>query len=788
MKIRSLHTKLFVMASIALLAMNTYGMNNAEAGSADGTMGYCGNSLTPSILNVTKTYFTPERIERARLKCLLTEETQTFLETASDEISTILTKSDTIFSKTHGYHDHKKKMLASLEQFAECLGKELYLPEKITAMSAGEVQTLCEELENLNHELVDSGFSHDLIAVLSPEMLHSLPDEKTNDLQKKRNRLLQVKMEYLKKLKTLDEAGKINLVHGYEEPRLGLTLAKAYQAYLICIGKKIELLEEKAKKQESAHAFDMNESYLSLEKLREELKRADPKTLPDTALGYIKELKKLNNASENILKSFYETADIRLTHQDKSTKSASASEQLLKTKMDYNTCLKKLAHVDPTASKTFSAFRLPKEMLDTYYHGLAINIRGALYELEAALQAHEHGKTIIAFGPEMRLLFDPATNKKVVDKIQQCPFLHPEQFTYKGITYCSLKQEFDLVTKDALIECKCTEDASAYIENLQREKFMAEHVSTANHVMFTSCPEITNRMMAHAIKDKPVVCYTKYADNFLKKEQQLLKEKEEAKVEAGDCTKDFDESDEELDTEIEELAERTLAEGRHREHLITRAGFSLWNGKTYVYTLSIPSAYQELPDIEELARLKKTIKAIDNEKLTLSVLAPKSHRKEIAKRLKEVTSIYAPQHTMSRSPSMTNLSLEETKEDTDKAGSKDLFDHLREPLPLYDAILIDSNDGTIWKLFQKEDSLHPVRSASKQSPACNRTAIREKRLQLAVTSPKIAQAAERHKARLATAAAQNQAAPAAGSNEAIGNGSIKPTKRQLNFLDTKVKY
>lgn len=474
--------------------------------------------------------------------------------------------------------------------------------------------------------------------------------------------------------------------------------------------------------------------------------------------NYLQELRTLYAQGETALAHFYERPEWHLTLEEtyqahlrelssklqKTKKNSRHQKHFQEEKTLYVETLEQFSRLNPVAAHCFKTF--PKETLalqnKDYYHGFAINMRGALYEIEAALQTHEHGKKVLAFGPEVRLFFNAQTKQKLVEEIQKQPFLRPEVINHHGQTFYSLTQEFDLVT-DTLIECKCAEDASAYIENLKREDFISRHIADADKV------EVSAQTSSDSIRNKPIVCYIKYSDDFLRKEKKL---REEKKV-----------NEEESAATLKGLVERTRKEGRRKESMVADAGFSLWNGDIYQHTLVVSNPYDEMPTIEQLKALKQAIEKIGNNRFVLSIRAAQKHEQLLLNRLKELVNIY-PAHATKitgrrhslpgrQSPSLfPALETGESSAPGSRCASPEPgpLDEMRTPMPLLDIVFCEPVQTEQCSDQESNDSDDELPSAPKNTASPVRPTLVRRRLQTPIslpepfsTSPRIPLPAER---------------------------------------------
>jgi hypothetical protein len=254
-------------------------------------------------------------------------------------------------------------------------------------------------------------------------------------------------------------------------------------------------------------------------------------------------------------------------------------------KKAYAKCFHRLVTLAPDAARQFEIREL-ELLVDTQqpvahncYNAYAIGLRSCLYELEAALQAIDHGEAIIAFDAQVTLTFNTETQSALVQEIQSHPtYLQP---TFPHNTHqCILSQEFDLITDHHIIECKCINHAiDEYITNLQREQFIAQHVRDAVGYTVLSGGQNLSASLTPLITDKRVICYVKYT----------------------------------------EFAQQNLYSQTHaqEEMRLLEQGFPLWNGVMYCYTLTQDYFNREQ---SPYTSLQETIRRVGPDRFLLHII------------------------------------------------------------------------------------------------------------------------------------------------------------------------
>jgi hypothetical protein len=266
-------------------------------------------------------------------------------------------------------------------------------------------------------------------------------------------------------------------------------------------------------------------------------------------------------------------------------------------------------------------------------NSLIVNIRGKLYELEAALAAKNHGKNILEFGKKIHFYFKKDFLGEEIEKHREVKgindphnkFLKPTE-AGENKEYLIITQEFDIVTGNSIknrieageiIECKTTNyDVSQYIINLKQQQFLSQHAEKAEFIVEGESHKGPRKKTSdiQCFINKPIVCYVKYMDSHSK------------------C----------LSNKTDLLQEDLI-----------KLGFTLWDGETYHHALKITDPYSDMLDAKEILALKKQILSIGQDRFILHIIAPNKHHKRICEIL-NVFGISSPQEILSTKRDRSN--------------------------------------------------------------------------------------------------------------------------------------
>jgi hypothetical protein len=303
---------------------------------------------------------------------------------------------------------------------------------------------------------------------------------------------------------------------------------------------------------------------------------------------------------------------------------------------------------------------------------MVVNIRGKLYELQAALGAEGHGKKIQAFGQEMRLTFEKSspifaeiTEHIMTDETDKDPnhFLSPEKSSTNTIL---LKQEFDLITDTEIIECKSTNwNIAQYIQNLNRQKFMIDsindaikiHIIDKNKNQQKISPEIAMQMFGN----RSIICYVEYA----------------AKPGQGG---------------LKDLFEKGTY---FQERRLIEQGFTLWNGEKYFHALTIKDQTSfKAPEV--FKELIEKYKNLDKNQFILYIIERKKYHKLMLQRVEIIAgrSKKSLSDTASEKTPIHKMTPKESQEKLKNELKKILALDKKDELP-FTVIFIDIEEATL---------------------------------------------------------------------------------------------
>lgn len=262
------------------------------------------------------------------------------------------------------------------------------------------------------------------------------------------------------------------------------------------------------------------------------------------------------------------------------------------------------------------------------------NIRGACYELEAALLAQQQGEKILSFGATVSINL-PIEHSLYQKLMNSGKVLSPSQ---KKPQLLQINQEFDLVTDKQLIECKCVDNAlhKKYKKNFSRQKNVAQNIHACNGYVSLKNGDGKEENI-NLIANKPIVCFVKYADpkSSFSKLLNLFKkttEKKQPPASQEDIESPL------LKSPLKKFAAIALDQDPDaiESELVEDQGISLWNGKDYFNSLIIHNAAIEMPELEDLKKLKTLIAVIGQDNFFLHIKAKREDQAAIITRLGNV--------------------------------------------------------------------------------------------------------------------------------------------------------
>lgn len=393
-----------------------------------------------SIFTLANTFFTRNKINDAENKKTISHETASFLAEVPTLCQTLVPEGDQSFTSTPGYLALKQKIQRHMEQLATALGYAGIIHQPTPHISAAEHTALHRDLETILTSIdtikTNPKITAKRILEISRETLAEINklSPKSPETKKIRGGLVQLKQEFYRKLRWLDQQFPEE-VKQFERPDCNLTLATAYKN---CLKTYTDFLHRTPKRLSTQH--------------EENIKN----TQTDYALAY--------------------------------------------------TCLEEL---DKDAALSFATPKTTHKPLNIEQsRSLAINVRGDLYELEEALNSTRLGKKILALGATVTLAFSPTDHAPIIKEIESKSFLN-KMFGDK--TKTTVEQEFDLVTDQELIECKCIESSQLnYLENLQRQQWFANNIQSTplTHVR---CEDSCEELDPSVIANKKILFCVKYA-------------------------------------------------------------------------------------------------------------------------------------------------------------------------------------------------------------------------------------------------------------------------------------